>query len=70
MKQKEHIGPELLKVREACQALSICRAQLYVLIKRGKIRTVKIGKCGVRIPQSEIDRFVQSELDRNEGGAL
>jgi len=47
-----------LTVRQACERLQICRTTLYGLIRAGRIRTVAIGKRGVRVPASEIERFV------------
>lgn len=46
---------------EACLALSITRSTLYELIRCGRIRAVKIGSRGHRIPLSEIERFLSGE---------
>lgn len=44
-------------VRETCERLNISRAQFYILSKRQKIRSIKIGgKRGV--PESEIERII------------
>lgn len=52
----------MVTVMETCQKLAIGRSQLWCLVKAGKIRTVKIGKRGVRVPISEIERFIQESL--------
>lgn len=52
----------LLTVREAQGYLSLGRTQLHGLCKAGTIRVVKIGKRGIRVPLSEIERFVAERL--------
>jgi excisionase family DNA binding protein len=53
---------KLITVKKTCERLGIGRSHLWCLIRSGKIRTVRIGKRGVRIPESEIDRFIQEGL--------
>ena len=43
----------LLTVRETCDALRIGRTNLYALIKKGQLQTVKIG-CATRITVESI----------------
>ncbi len=52
----------LLRIPGAAAELSIGRSRLYELIAAGELRAVKIGERGVRIPASEIDRFVTERL--------
>ena len=47
----------LLSPAEAAQALGIARSHLYVLMDRGLIAWVHIGRCR-RIPVAELERFV------------
>jgi len=55
-------GPSLLTVNEACRLVAVGRTTLYRLISNGKIRTVRIGPRGVRVPASELEHFVQEQL--------
>lgn len=48
----------LLTIKQACERLAIGRSHLWCLVRSGKIRTVRIGKRGVRIEKAEIDRFI------------
>ena len=52
----------LLKIPEAAAELSIGRSRLYELLSAGDIKAVRIGSRGVRVPQSELDRFVTERL--------
>ena len=49
----------LLTVAEAAGRLRVGRSFFYILLMRGKIGSVKVGKCR-RIPPGEIDRYVES----------
>jgi excisionase family DNA binding protein len=57
------VGKLLLKVPEACAAMGIGRTILYGLCKVGTIRSVRIGTRGVRIPVSEVQRFIQERME-------
>jgi len=50
---------KLLTVREACEYLSISKATLYKLIKKGKIKPVKIGK-STRLDKEDLDKLVET----------
>lgn len=55
--------PKLLKVNEAAAQLGISREQVYALISRGELASVKIpGRNQAwarRIEQAEIDAFIE-----------
>jgi len=51
-------GARMVTIKQTCQVLAIGRSQLWCLVNAGKIRTVKIGKRGVRVPVAEIARFI------------
>ena len=52
----------LKRIDQAAADLAIGRTRLYELLASGEIRAVKIGSRGIRIPASEIDRFVAKRL--------
>jgi len=54
--------PTLLTVKQACESMQISRTLLYGMIKVGTIRSVPIGSRGIRIPGSEITRYVQEHV--------
>lgn len=56
---------KLLTIKEVCSRLSISRSKLYELIRSDRMRTVRIGKRGIRIAESEIERFIESGLDES-----
>jgi excisionase family DNA binding protein len=56
-------APVLLTIRQACGTLAIGRTKLYELIQGGQLRAVRIGERGIRVPQSEVDRFVSKQLE-------
>jgi excisionase family DNA binding protein len=58
---------KLLTIKEVCSRLSISRSMLYELIRSNKIRTVRIGKRGIRLPESEIERFIEERLEVSKG---
>lgn len=65
-RDKQQTSTTLLSVQQACASFSICRTTLYELIRAGRIRSVKIGARGIRIPRAELDRFVREQI---EGGS-
>jgi excisionase family DNA binding protein len=59
----EDLDMNLLRVSDACKALACGRTRLHELIKCGKIRAVKIGQRGIRIPVTEIERFIREQME-------
>ena len=47
----------LLSPSEAAERLSMGRSKIYELMRRGELRSVKIGGCR-RIPRAALDNFV------------
>ena len=47
----------LLSPSEAAERLSMGRSKIYELMRRGELRSVKIGGCR-RIPRAALDDFV------------
>lgn len=51
-------GPKLYSPNSAAKALDISRAQIYLLMKLGRIRYVQVG-ADRRIPAEEIQRITE-----------
>lgn len=51
--------------RDAAASLGICERVLFDLVQAGKIREIRIGR-SVRIPRSELIRYVRDLLDEAE----
>ena len=55
------VQPRLLKIPEACLLLGLSRSKLYELFDRPDgIRAVRLDRA-VRVPVSEIDRFLAAQ---------
>jgi excisionase family DNA binding protein len=52
----------LVSIADACEMIGVKRTSMYEFIRAGKIRVVKIGSRGVRVPVSELERFVAEGL--------
>jgi len=50
---------KLLKASEVSRSLGITDDYLYRLARNGEIGTIRIGKRGVRFPESEVRGFVE-----------
>jgi excisionase family DNA binding protein len=60
-KHRQHeaiMNKTILTLENARSELLISRTHLWNLIKAGKLKAFKVGRC-VRITRSEIDRFIQ-----------
>ena len=51
---------KLLKVDEIAKALKVTKAQVYNLIKDGKIKFTKIGERGTRITEDDFNVFLKN----------
>ena len=51
----------LATVAEAADYLNVSRSSVYLLMDRGELRFVKLGKCR-RLPWSELERLVEKNL--------
>lgn len=52
--------PLFLSVEEACLSLSISKSFFYLLVKRGRIRIVKLGRRTL-VASAEIQRLMGAE---------
>ena len=55
----------MLSFPAAAGLMSVSKTVLYELVRCGRIRVVRIGVRGRRVPRTEIDRFARENL---EGG--
>lgn len=51
------VEPMALSINDACAALGISRSHIYVLMNRGDLRLVKLGRKSV-VPRAEIRRLL------------
>ena len=51
----------LLRVPQVCDELALGRSTVYLLIGRGELRTVRVGKA-VRVPAEELERFIAARV--------
>ena len=52
----------LVGVDEAARLLSVGRSHMYVLLARGELRSLTIGRCR-RIAVSELERFISQRFE-------
>lgn len=58
------MSDRFLRISRACRILSCSRSHVYSLIRTGKIHAVRLdGEHGLRIAESEIERFMNSRLN-------
>ncbi len=55
------INTQLLTPDEACERLRIGKTSLWQLYRSGELKAVKIGR-SVRIPELEIQRFIERQI--------
>ena len=58
----EDSRPLLLQVEELIPILGISRSAAYTLVRKGEIRSVRIGR-SIRIPRGALDEFVRKLCD-------
>jgi excisionase family DNA binding protein len=52
-----------LTVEEAAQQLAVSRAQMYALIRRGTVPSVKVGN-SVRVPRRALEAWLDEQMRR------
>ena len=57
-----------LSVEETCQRLSISKAFFYLLVKRGQLRTVKLGRRTL-VPIEELERLSLNQASGSSCGS-
>lgn len=53
----------LLKSEEVAEILQVSRAHAYMLMKRGEIPTVRIGKV-VRVRREDLERYIHEKVQQ------
>lgn len=59
------MGERLLKPSDAAEILQVSKAHAYVLMKRGEIPSVRIGKI-VRVRLEDLERYIKEKAAQNE----
>ena len=59
------MGDRLLKPADVAEILQVSKAHAYVLMKRGEIPTVRIGKI-VRVRLEDLERYINEKATQNE----
>ena len=57
--------PALLSVEQSARYLGVGRTQVFVLLREGRLRSVKVGRRRL-IPRSELDRYITEEVEREQ----
>ena len=73
MKEPIEIGlfkdyPDVLSVKEVCQALQIGRVGVYKLLEAQKIYSFKIGRV-YKIPKDSLIAYINQQSDTKQRGA-
>ncbi len=61
---KKKMSDKLWKADEASKQLGMTETYLRRLARAGEIQTVRIGKRGIRFPESEIDAFIEKRKQK------
>ncbi len=59
------MGERLLKPAEVAEILQVSKAYAYVLMNRGEIPTVRIGKI-VRVRLEDLEGYIKEKAAQNE----
>ena len=56
------MNERLLKVPEVSNALGVHDMTVYLMIRRGEIAALKVGKRALRIPEAELQRWIDLKI--------
>jgi excisionase family DNA binding protein len=59
------MGERLLKPADVAEILQVSKAHAYILMKRGEIPTLRIGKI-VRVRLEDLERYINEKATQNE----
>jgi excisionase family DNA binding protein len=62
---EKNMGERLLKPAEVAEILQVSKAYAYVLMNRGEIPLVRIGKI-VRVRLEDLERYIKEKTSQNE----
>ncbi len=60
--------PKLLTIQETCEALTVSRATLYRIMRRGELQTVRVGK-RPRIERPALAAYLRRSRSQQQMGA-
>jgi len=55
------VDPLLLTPEQAAEALAICRARVYELMRSGELGSIRIG-ASRRVPRQALDAFIEQKM--------
>jgi excisionase family DNA binding protein len=64
------LSDHYMRVRDYARRFSLDESTVYKMIERGEIKAIRIGKKTLRIPSSELERYLEREPAAESDGAL
>lgn len=63
------LSDHYMRVRDYARRFSLDESTVYKMIERGEIKAIRIGKKTLRIPSSELERYLEREPTAEPGAA-
>lgn len=63
------LSDHYMRVRDYARRFSLDESTVYKMIERGEIKAIRIGKKTLRIPSSELERYLEREPAEPDGVA-
>jgi excisionase family DNA binding protein len=63
------LSDHYMRVRDYARRFSLDESTVYKMIERGEIKAIRIGKKTLRIPSSELERYLDREPAADPGAA-
>lgn len=63
------LSDHYMRVRDYARKFSLDESTVYKMIERGEIKAIRIGKKTLRIPSSELERYLEREPAAEPGAA-
>ncbi|MEX2447346.1 MAG: helix-turn-helix domain-containing protein [Solirubrobacterales bacterium] len=61
------LSDHYIRVRDYARKFSLDESTVYKMIERGEIKAIRIGKKTLRIPSSELERYLEREPAELDG---
>ena len=61
------LSDHYIRVRDYARRFSLDESTVYKMIERGEIKAIRIGKKTLRIPSSELERYLEREPAESDG---